>query len=74
MWLVLEREGKSAEWLRHRLGFGKGVTNRHLYGDQRPDLESAFRIYDAFGIDPRLFLQAPRSRFVLPGARPRRAA
>jgi hypothetical protein len=74
LWLIVEREGHSVEWLRRRLGSCKGVTNRHLYGDSRPDLERAYRILDEFGIDPRLFLIPPRRRFVLPGARPRKAA
>ena len=71
LWLIMERDGTSAESLRARLGFARGVLNRHLYGDQRPDLESAYRILDKTGVEPRLFLQQPKRRFVLPGCRPR---
>jgi len=71
LWLLMEAEGLSIEALRYRVGFGRGVLNRHLYGVQRPDLESAFRIFDHTGIEPRLFLVKPKGPFVLPGCRPR---
>jgi hypothetical protein len=74
LWLHMEAAGMSIEALRHRVGFGRGVLNRHLYGDQRPDLESAFRILDHTGVEPRLFLVKPCEPFVLPGCRPQKAA
>lgn len=75
LWMILSTEGEGPEWIRHQLELGKSVANRYLYGDSRPDLGMAVRIHQRFPtVEPRLWLEKPTRRFVLPGSRPRKAA
>jgi hypothetical protein len=71
LWLELERRQMSVESMRAELDFAKSILNRYLYGDMLPGLRHAFRIFDAFGVDPRLWTEPATERFRLPGARRR---
>ena len=63
------------EWFRWELAdkkgrpLGRGMANRYMNGQRRPDLETAVRIQKRFGIEPKLFFEAPA-----PTARPTRKA
>ncbi len=63
VWLILAERKCAIRALSEQLAFGNAVLNRHMYGDMRPDLASAFKYFDVLGIQPRLFLKKPRKSF-----------
>ena len=55
--------------VRARVGVQAGTVTRWLYGDKVPSLESAMAIENAFGIDPRRWIERPLAPFIPPAGR-----
>jgi len=45
------------------------VVNRWLYGDRAPDRASSLLLQERYGLDPKLWDQAPEEPFTPPAAR-----
>jgi hypothetical protein len=81
LWLLLEERGwhqgnLAADVLAARspgapvrTGVTTSVVNRWLYGDRAPDRASALLLQERYGLDPKLWDQAPQEPFTPPAAR-----
>ncbi len=69
IFIFCETNGLQPREVSKKLGFCLGLLHRHMWGDQRPDLASGIAYEDVLGINPRLFFDPPRRRFVLPALR-----
>lgn len=63
LWLKIAELGWSLEELRKALKVGKGVVSRWLYGDCLPSIMHVVAIQKLFGIDPKLWVDAPAEKF-----------
>lgn len=76
LWVSMGREKLSQEGLRRRLNehrdadrpMARGVINRWLYGDRKPDGEGRGMLFKSLGIDPSLWECEPRKPFAPPKA------
>ena len=65
LWLALREADVSAADMSRALGTGNGTLHRWLYGDRRPDIDSAVKILDLYDIKPEMWARPPARRFRL---------
>lgn len=66
LWEAKVSQQLSIEELRRRIKASSGMVNLWLYGDKRPGLTYAHRLYVEFGIAVTLWTQKPTATLVLP--------
>lgn len=72
LWLYSAANGITLNAMNWKAEFATARMYMYAFGDHLPNLHSAFRIKDLFGIDPRLFITKPKRPFVVPITRPAR--
>ncbi len=66
LWLKMQERDWSQTRLKRELGAKDGYVSRWLFGDRKPGLKNAMRIFEVLGIAPTLWDQPPAKAFSPP--------